>query len=167
MLTKIFTFELVSKNIPWTAQIIHKCILWIEPHYFKWYQSKDILHCILLSYPCTCIHIEVVIFRNFIWQLRLQALAALHINIYFRAMCVVLLLHDGEAISVLDVCLFMNLSWGVLFMQTHPLLFSFCSLITYGSLLPKYLISLKLLVILSWHMQIYWGKYTECLECPC
>lgn len=69
--------------------------------------------------------------------------------IYFRAMCVVLLLHDGEGVSVLDVFLFMNLSWSILRIQTQGLLFSFCSLITYFSLLPQYLISLKLLVILS------------------
>lgn len=81
--------------------------------------------------------------------------------IYFRAMCVVLFLHDGEGVSVL---LFMNLSWSIVHIQTQGLLFSFCSLITYFSLLPKYLISLKLLVILSWHTHIYWGKYTECLD---
>ena len=91
-------------------------------------------------------------------------MVAPQISIYFRAMHVVLLLRSGEGVSVLDILLFMNLSWSILHTQTQALLFSFCSLITWFSLLPKYLISLKLLVILSWHMQTYWGKYTECLD---
>lgn len=59
--------------------------------------------------------------------------------IYFGAMCVVLLLHDGEGVSVLDVFLFMNLSWSILCIQTRGLLFSFCSLITVFSQISNFI----------------------------